>query len=89
MEAVPIHVLDTQLIPQGNAVVSKLLIQWDLVSNLQTWEDELDIRRCYPQAPAWGQAAFQGGECVMTKKARKRQLRLAQRQARREVRAGG
>jgi len=89
MEAVPIHVLDTQLVPQDNVVVSKQLIQWDSVSNLQTWEDELDIRHRYPQALAWGQAAFQGGESVMTRKERKRQLRLAQRQARREDRACG
>ena len=52
---------------------------------MQTWEDEFDIRRRYPQAPAWGQAASEGGETVMTKKVHKRLLRLAQRQARRQA----
>ena len=29
---------------------------------LATWEDEGDIRRCFPFAPAWGQAGFKGRE---------------------------
>jgi len=85
-DCVPILVLDNQLVPHGNSVASKLLVQWNSASHMQTWEDELDIRRRYPQAPAWGQAASEGGgETVMTKKVHKRLLRLAQRQARRQA----
>lgn len=26
-----------------------------------TWEDFLELKRCFPHAPAWGQASSEGG----------------------------
>jgi len=40
-------------------------VQWsNLPTELATWEDQDNLRQCYPFAPAWGQAGFQGGENV-------------------------
>ena len=82
----PVCVLERAWFVRGNSTTARALIQWSgSTASSPTWEDEIDLRRRYPQAPAWGQAASEGGETVMTKKVHKRLLRLAQRQARRQA----
>jgi hypothetical protein len=56
---VPAHVLGTWLIKKVGKVVTQLQIKWtDWPSLLATWEDETEIKRRFPYAPAWGQAGF-------------------------------
>jgi hypothetical protein len=39
-----------------------VLVKWSgLDESLSTWEDEEALRQQFPQAPAWGHAATQGG----------------------------
>jgi hypothetical protein len=50
----------------GSSTALRILVQWDTPSKLLSWEDEWDLRRRYPDVPAWGQAASEGGKNVMT-----------------------
>jgi hypothetical protein len=62
---VPVAVLDTRLRRQARKVQNQLLIQWSgWHPTLAIWEEESDIKRCFPFAPAWGQAGVSGGENV-------------------------
>ncbi|KAK3135673.1 hypothetical protein QOZ80_5BG0422020 [Eleusine coracana subsp. coracana] len=64
---VPIQVLKRRLVDRGGAMISQVLVQWSGQSKeLATWEDEVALRDKFPQASAWGQAAFQGGKNVST-----------------------
>lgn len=50
------------LVPHGGATSSRVLIRWTSApSHLDTWEAEDDLRRRFPDAPAWGQAVSYGG----------------------------
>jgi hypothetical protein len=41
--------------------VPQVLVQWSRQSEASaTWEDLEALRQCFPLAPAWGQAGFQG-----------------------------
>ena len=62
----PLLVLDRQLRLRGGSAVPQIMVRWDSVSQLQTWEDENDLRRRFPTAPAWGQAASKAAGSVMT-----------------------
>lgn len=47
--------------------VSQVLVQWSgQPESLATWEDQDDLKRRFPRAPAWGQAGFQGEGNVST-----------------------
>jgi hypothetical protein len=61
---VPETVLATRLHRRAGKVVKQLLIKWSgWHSYLATWEEEADIKRSFPSAPAWGQAGCPGGKC--------------------------
>lgn len=62
----PLLVLDRQLRLRGGSAIPQIMVRWDSVSQLQTWEDENDLRRRFPTAPAWGQAASKAAGSVMT-----------------------
>jgi hypothetical protein len=47
---------------EGNAVVPQVLIKWTgLPDSCTTWEDYNVLHCCFPDMPAWGQAASQAG----------------------------
>lgn len=59
--SVPVQILQTRGLTKGNRLVQQGLVQWSgLPSDLATWEDLEALRQCFPGAPAWGQAGFQG-----------------------------
>jgi hypothetical protein len=44
----------------------QVLVQWSqLPALLATWEDELQLRSCFPASPAWGQGEVEGRDNVM------------------------
>jgi hypothetical protein len=57
----PVIVLDKAYKSTSSSIALRILVQWDTPSKLLSWEDEWDLRRRYPDAPAWGQAASEGG----------------------------
>ena len=57
----PVLILGHALHAVGGSVSPRVLVQWSSPSALETWEDELDMRRRYPTSPAWGQAGFKKG----------------------------
>jgi hypothetical protein len=79
----PLAVVQRAYKNTGGATALRALVQWDSPSKLQTWEHEQDLRRRFPTASAWGQAASEDGGNVMNRKAIKRQRRLEERLARR------
>ncbi|CAN6326944.1 unnamed protein product [Urochloa humidicola] len=81
LQVMPIAVLDTALKQNGGSTATRVLVQWNVPSQMQTWEDVQDLHRRFPTASAWGQADFQGGRTVTTRKGAKREFRLRQRQA--------
>jgi hypothetical protein len=58
---VPVTVLDKAYKSTSSSIALRILVQWDTPSKLLSWEDEWDLQRHYPDAPAWGQAASEGG----------------------------
>ncbi|WVZ95213.1 hypothetical protein U9M48_041007, partial [Paspalum notatum var. saurae] len=59
---VPVRVLQTRAIKKRGAVTDQVLVQWSgWPSELATWEDLISLKQTFPFAPAWGQAATQGG----------------------------
>lgn len=57
---IPVQVLQHRLSSDGK--VSEVLIRWSgMASTLATWENEADLKRRFPHAPAWGQASSVGG----------------------------
>jgi len=68
LEVLPVALLGQQLVGHAGAVVPRVKVQWTGMSTeLATWEDEADLRRRFPDAPAWGHASSQGGGNVRTK----------------------
>jgi len=63
----PVAIVERAFKGVGGATSARVRVQWNFASRLLSWEDEADLRRRFPKASAWGQAAFQGGENVMTK----------------------
>jgi hypothetical protein len=60
MPRYPVKVLQRRVAPQGINSVSQVLVQWSGWSpDLATWEDQASIVQRFPNAPAWGQAAFE------------------------------
>jgi hypothetical protein len=57
----PWKIIDRRLVPHAGATTLRVKVQWSgLSSSLATWEDEADLRRCFPEATAWGQAISEG-----------------------------
>lgn len=64
---VPEQILQTRGVTKGNRLVQQVLVAWSgLPHDLATWEDKEALRQCFPRAPAWGQADFQGIGSVTT-----------------------
>jgi hypothetical protein len=58
----PQEILDRRL---DNASYLQVLIKWSsMPASMATWEDWTVLRERYPDAAAWGQAAFQGDGSV-------------------------
>jgi hypothetical protein len=69
-DSLPLQVLEHVLIPKAGSTASCIRVKWGPPGKeLVTCEDEVDLRRRFPSAPAWGQARFLAGENVMTKAA--------------------
>jgi len=67
LDVSPVAVIDHQLIPHAGTVVPRVKIQWTgMTAAMATWEDEADMRRRFPSAPAWGHAGSQGEGSVTT-----------------------
>jgi hypothetical protein len=57
---VPVQIIQHRVITRGGTQVPQVLVRWSgCDAALDTWEDEFDIRRRFPRAAAWGQAANQ------------------------------
>lgn len=70
----PTKVLSRVFRQKAGATTLKVQVHWDDESSaLVMLEDEQDLRRKFPEAPAWGQAASQqGGYVVMPRDMRRR-----------------
>jgi hypothetical protein len=61
----PEEILDRRLVKKGNKSYLQVLIKWSTMKeDMATWEDYEVLRQRFPDAAAWGQAAFQGGRDV-------------------------
>ena len=61
--AKPEAILEHQLVKKGNTAIPQVKVTWtSLLASATTWEDYHVIKKRFPDAPAWGQAAAQGGE---------------------------
>jgi len=59
---VPQRFLQRRFISRGVEAHQQVLVQWsNWPPELATWEDLDYMKQIFPYAPAWGQAAFQGG----------------------------
>jgi hypothetical protein len=64
----PVQVMQRRTITRGSRQVAQVLIRWSgCDAALDTWEDELFLRRQFPSATAWGQAASKEGGNVNSK----------------------
>jgi hypothetical protein len=59
--AVPVAIIQQAYKRCGGKTAMHTLVQWDSPVKLHTWEDEQDLRRRFPAAPAWGQAVSEAG----------------------------
>jgi hypothetical protein len=65
----PVQVMQRRTITCGSRQVAQVLIRWSRCdATLDTWEDELSLRRQFPSATAWGQAAPKEGGMSATRK---------------------
>jgi hypothetical protein len=61
----PQEILDRRLVKKDNASYLQVLIKWSsMPASMATWEDWTVLWERYPDAAAWGQAAFQGDGSV-------------------------
>ena len=64
--AKPEAILERRLVKKGNTAIPQVKVTWTgLPSSAMTWEDYNVLKKRFPDAPAWGQAATQGGKDVM------------------------
>lgn len=64
-EVVPVQVLARRVSKKGAGAVEQVLVRWTGQSSSEaTWEDAAALRLRFPDALAWGQAAFEGGRNV-------------------------
>lgn len=82
VHSVPVRILDSELVTKGSATLNKLKVQWShLPENYSTWEEAFDLRRCFPQEPAWGQAGFE--EVGIVRKRRRLRISAAAQEGKR------
>ncbi|XP_071680355.1 uncharacterized protein [Lolium perenne] len=63
---VPEQVLQRRQVQRRYKTKDQVLIQWSgLPASLATWENLAELKARFPRAPAWGQAAPEGGGNVM------------------------
>ena len=63
----PVAVVGERMVRRGSKQVPQVKLQWSgLPPHCQTWEHLGAIVAVFPSAPAWGQAATQGGGIVTT-----------------------
>lgn len=66
VEVFPLALLERRYVAHAGAVAARVRVQWSGMSPFfATWEDESDLHRRFPSAPAWGQAGSKGGGNVM------------------------
>ena len=66
----PEAILDHRLVKKGNSAMPQVLVKWSKIpAPSATWIDLYVLQKRFPAAPAWGQAASQGGSTVMTQPA--------------------
>lgn len=59
---IPEVILSRRVSLRSNRQVNQVLVRWSGISDdMATWEDLDDLKRRFPLAPAWGQAASQEG----------------------------
>uniref|UniRef100_A0A0A9D935 Tf2-1-like SH3-like domain-containing protein n=1 Tax=Arundo donax TaxID=35708 RepID=A0A0A9D935_ARUDO len=64
---VPLSILDRHLHQVGTKAISQVLIHWSsLPISLVIWENEDQLKKRFPKAPAWGQTGTQGEGIVTT-----------------------
>jgi len=69
--AIPQSVVDKRLVKKGNSAIPQVRVTWTgLPLATTTWEDYQVLKQRFPNAPAWGQAATQGGESVTWSRSR-------------------
>jgi hypothetical protein len=69
--AIPQSVVDKRLVKKGNSAIPQVRVTWTgLLLATWTWEDYQVLKQRFPNAPAWGQAATQGGESVTWSRSR-------------------
>lgn len=77
----PLKIMASRLLKRGRGFADQVQVAWTgLPATLCTWESEAALRVRFPQALAWGQAAFQGGgpaTTLVTRRHRKRDIRRA------------
>jgi hypothetical protein len=57
----PVYFLDSRMVKKGASHLSQIKVQWlGLPVSLTTWEEDSDLRRCFPTCAAWGHATFRG-----------------------------
>jgi len=66
---IPQAILQRRTIKRGDVLVPQVLIHWSSwPQSMSTWEDEMELQRQFPAAPAWGQAGSREGGDVMNQK---------------------
>jgi hypothetical protein len=59
---IPQEILERRLVKKGNTAIPQVRVRWSgLPEAATTWEDYHVLRRRFPEAPAWGQAASPAG----------------------------
>jgi len=57
LDILPVMLLDRKMVAHAGAVAPRIKVQWSqMPSTMANWEDESDLRRRFPTAPAWGHA---------------------------------
>jgi hypothetical protein len=73
----PARFLDSRMVKTGTSTQTELLVQWmGWPTELSSWEEAFDLRRRFPDAPAWGQAGFEGVGIVMCRKRNNKQKKV-------------
>lgn len=61
-DTIPLEITDRHLVKKGNAAHLPVLIKWSsLPETFVTWKDYEVLKRQFLDAPAWGQAGYEGG----------------------------
>lgn len=79
----PVRILESRLISRGSKTIQQLKVRWsNFPDHYSTWEEAFSLRRRYPDAPAWGQAGFEGVGVVMGRRQSKKRQQQEKKKAR-------